>query len=379
MELARENDPEFFADTRRLAEVAKGYVPFQTGDVLVAKITPCFQNGKGGIASNLTNGVGFGSTEFHVLRPGEELGARFLYYATVCKPFRDVGVTQMRGSAGQQRVPVEYLADFVLPIPSRLEQDAIVAFLDRKLAQIDSYIMTKRRQIELLEERKAIIIERHVFGSMESQELHATGARWLESIPHGWEMRRNGALFEERKEAGQSDLPVLMVSLRTGVTLESDETNRPRRLIKDRSKYRYASRGDIAFNMMRMWQGAVGVVPVDGNVSPAYTVCRPRAGVIAEYYERVFRTKRYQGEVFCNSYGIVPDRNRLYWVNFKAILSPYPPAEQQQAIVHRVQQSTSGLDQAIGRLEREITLMTEYRTVLIAEAVCGRLDVRQAD
>ena len=125
MELARENDPYFVGEDRAFQSVSKGFTAFQNGDVLVAKITPCFENGKGGIADKLTNGLGFGSTEFHVLRPSPAISAKYLYYATHSKAFRDLGASQMRGSAGQQRVPTDFLAEFVLPYPPRDEQEPL--------------------------------------------------------------------------------------------------------------------------------------------------------------------------------------------------------------------------------------------------------------
>ncbi len=84
----------------------------------------------------------------------------------------------------------------------------------------------------------------------------------------------------------------------------------------DRSKYKARSQGDVAYNMMRMWQGAVGVAPVDGLISPAYVVARPLPGVDPRYYTYLFRTSTYMREVNKFSRGIVSDRNRLYWDEF---------------------------------------------------------------
>jgi type I restriction enzyme S subunit len=376
MELAREDSPHFEATDRLFAEVSNGFTSFADGDVLVAKITPCFENGKGGICSNLTGGIGFGSTEFHVLRPSQQISAKYLYYVTHSKPFREIGAGQMKGSAGQQRVPTDYLSEFVLPYPSRDEQDAIVAFLDRRLADIDRLVSNKRKLIELLDEE----LQRSVFdvvthGLESSRTLKPSGVDWIPQIPKTWTMRRNGTLFDERKQKGREELPVLMVSINTGVTLDRPNEVREQRQIEDKEKYAFAAKGDIAFNMMRMWQGAVGVVPVDGNVSPAYIVCKPRPAVDAEYYELLFRTKLYQGEVFCRSYGIVPDRNRLYWIGFKSIYSPYPPFDEQQRIVTHVREMRAEVETAKAKALREIELMNEFRGSLVAEAITGRLAI----
>jgi type I restriction enzyme, S subunit len=94
-------------------------------------------------------------------------------------------------------------------------------------------------------------------------EGRSTGLGWLPTIPAHWEVRRNGRLFGIRKETGYPELPVLEVSLRTGVRVRNFESGMRKQQMADRSKYQRALQGDIAYNMMRMWQGAVGVVPTE--------------------------------------------------------------------------------------------------------------------
>jgi restriction endonuclease S subunit len=89
---------------RELAAVMTGYTYFKDADVLLAKITPCFENGKAGIARDLLNGIGFGSTEFYVLRASDKILPEFLYYFVTRSDFRDEGAARMSGAAGQQRV-----------------------------------------------------------------------------------------------------------------------------------------------------------------------------------------------------------------------------------------------------------------------------------
>src|ERR1700746_3171636 len=106
-----------------------------------------------------------------------------------------------------------------------------------------------------------------------------SGLPWLERIPSHWEIRRNGRLFSQRNETGFPDLPILEVSLKTGVRVRDLANGERKQMMTDRAKYKRAVRGDIAYNMMRLWQGSVGVAPVDGLVSPAYVVARPHAEV----------------------------------------------------------------------------------------------------
>src|SRR5206468_2960623 len=98
-------------ETREFHEVAKGYTWFVNGDVIFARITPCMQNGKSAYAQNLMNGVGFGSTEFHVMRPRENVCGEWIYYLVRHKAFRDDAAEHFKGTAGQQRVPRRFLEE----------------------------------------------------------------------------------------------------------------------------------------------------------------------------------------------------------------------------------------------------------------------------
>jgi type I restriction enzyme S subunit len=119
-----------FFEERRLNQVRKGYTYFKNGDVLFAKITPCMENGKVAIAKDLKNGIGFGTTEFHVVRAKEHVLPEWVYYIIRQPFFRDIAKTKMTGSAGQKRVPIQFLKTYKIPIPPLTEQKKIVAHLD---------------------------------------------------------------------------------------------------------------------------------------------------------------------------------------------------------------------------------------------------------
>lgn len=103
---------------RKYEEVSTGYKSFTDGDILFAKITPCMENGKGAIASDLTNGCGFGSTEFHILRPINDFDRSYIYHLSQAPFFRLLAEKQMTGSAGQKRVPSDFLLNFKLNLPT---------------------------------------------------------------------------------------------------------------------------------------------------------------------------------------------------------------------------------------------------------------------
>lgn len=122
MSAVSENGSIDTSQVRRYCEVKKGYTPFIDGDVLFAKITPCMENGKGAIARNLKNEMGFGSTEFHVLRPSKEIVDVWLYHLLSFKHFREIAAKSMTGTAGQQRVPTSFLERLKISVPLIVEQ-----------------------------------------------------------------------------------------------------------------------------------------------------------------------------------------------------------------------------------------------------------------
>jgi len=283
--------------------------------------------------------------------------------------------------SGFNRLYTDRFGQIPITLPPYDEQAAIVRFLNHTNQRIERTIRAKQKVIALLNEQKQVIIHRAVTRGLDPNvRLKPSGIPWLGEIPVHWEVRRNGYIFKERNERGQIGLPVLIVSLKTGVTVgsEKNEAGRERRLIADHTAYKLACQGDIAYNMMRMWQGAVGVVPALGLVSPAYVVAQPLEGVRSSYYELLFRTDACKGEINRNSRGIVSDRNRLYWDDFKRLFLPVPPLAEQICIVENLSNQFAEVDLAISRTEHEIDLLREYRTRLIADVVTGKLDVREA-
>ncbi len=118
------------SSVRKIGEVRKGYTYFAEGDVVFAKITPCMENGKSAIARNLHNGIGFGTTEFHVLRPGPLVIPEWLHLFVRRDDFRQAAKKSMQGAAGQQRVPIDFLRQTNIPVPPLDEQRRIVARIE---------------------------------------------------------------------------------------------------------------------------------------------------------------------------------------------------------------------------------------------------------
>lgn len=281
---------------------------------------------------------------------------------------------------GQWDLTISSMRQIPVLVPPPEEQAAIVRFLDWANGRLERAIRAKRKVIALLNEQKQAIIHRAVTRGLHPDvPLKPSGIPWLGDIPGHWGIARNMALFAHRVEPGIAGLPVLQVSLRSGITAEElDQFGRPKRLIADATKYKRIHKNDMAYNTMRMWQGAVGVSASDGLVSPAYVVLKPRHSTCPKFYDFIFHTEVYKQQVNRQSTGIVSDRNRLYWDNFKQMPNLLLPTAEQKEIVAHITKETAGLSSAITRTEREIALMQEYRTRLTADVVTGKLDVREA-
>jgi type I restriction enzyme S subunit len=201
-----------------------------------------------------------------------------------------------------------------------------------------------------------------------------SGLPWAPQIPEGWQVQRNGRLFSHRVETGYPDLPILEVSLRTGVRVRDMVSGKRKQVMSAKEKYKRAVKGDIAYNMMRMWQGAVGPAPTDGLVSPAYVVVRPHPGVNTAYFSYLFRTAAYMQEVNKFSRGIVADRNRLYWESFKQMPSLVPSPEDQEKIVSYLRVQDAHFARFIKAKRNLIKLLGEQKLSIVDQVVTRGLD-----
>ena len=157
---------------RSIGEVETGYTYFRDGDVAIAKITPCFENGKGAVMVGLTKGIGFGTTELIIVRPIEELvSSGYLDRMFRSHPFRQLGEAAMYGAGGQKRVPDDFVRNFAIGIPPRAEQTTISAFLHNEAAKLDGLVEKARLTIDLLQERRSALISAAVTGQIDVRGL----------------------------------------------------------------------------------------------------------------------------------------------------------------------------------------------------------------
>jgi len=200
--------------TRELGEVKKGYTAFQEGDILFAKITPCMENGKVAVAQSLSSRIGFGSTEFHVLRPESDINAYFLYYYLSQESFRQLARGVMTGTAGQLRVPATFLRDVFCPLAPVSEQHRVVSAIEQQFTCLDSAVASLKSAQAKTKQYRASLLKAAVEGELtkEWRAEHSAGetgeqllARILKERRVRWEeeqlakMREKGIVPKDDK------------------------------------------------------------------------------------------------------------------------------------------------------------------------------------
>jgi len=211
-------------------------------------------------------------------------------------------------------------------------------------------------------------------------EYKDTGLPWLGKVPKHWKVLPNRALFFEVKEREHPDEEMLSVTITQGVIRQRSllaETAKKDSSNLDKSAYKLVCPGDIAYNKMRAWQGAIGASTLRGIISPAYVVMRLRdLANLPRYFHFLFRTPHFAKEAERWSYGITSDMWSLRPEHFKMIYAPQPPPAEQAAIVRFLDWAEGRVERAVRAKRRLIALLQELKQVLIHRAVTGQVDVR---
>ena len=197
---------------------------------------------------------------------------------------------------------------------------------------------------------------------------------WAERIPTGWNAFPNIALFDERIERGFQDRELLAVTITRGVIRQTELEDNRDGSNEDKWAYKRVCPGDLAYNKMRMWQGAVGYSQFEGIVSPAYIVLKPKRRLNAKFFHYLFRTPLYIKESYRNSYGICDDMLSLRYFDFKRMWSILPPEQEQDAIVDFLEAKDRDIQTFIANKRRMIELLKEQKAALINRAVTRGLN-----
>ncbi len=373
--------------TRPAGAVRQGYTGFRDGDVVVAKITPCFENGKGSIVEGLLGGVGYGTTELHVLR-AQDSDRRWLFYVTESKHFMGLGEGAMFGAGGQKRVPPDFVRNYEAWTPPVPTQKAIAAFLDRKTAAIDALIEKKQKLLDLLAEKRAALINQAVTKGLDpTVPMKDSGIPWIGEIPAHWEVKRlkDVSSFvtsgprgwgQYYSEAGPLFLRITNVARdRIDLLLDEDKQQSVSPPPGAEGARTLAQEGDVLVTITADL-GSVGVVPGglgDAYISQHVALCRPTPEIGPRLLAYMVRGPwgRVHYDLAMNGgtkVGLTLDDVRNTPV-------AVPPVGEQPDLLARLDRSLGQFESTSKQLGCQIERLQEYRQALITPAVTGQLDI----
>jgi len=250
---------------------------------------------------------------------------------------------------------VERFASLRIPVPPLAEQKAIAGVLsawDRAIGQTAALIAAKDRLKQGL-----------------MQQL-LSGKRRLRKFKDKWRSCHLGDVFSDRREAGYDGLPKLSVTLDVGI-VRRDSRDRPVRTTLEHDEHLLVRKGDIAYNMMRMWQGGSGMASEDGVVSPAYVVCQPNDKIDSRFADHLFHSPRMIFLFWAYSYGLTDDRRRLYFDGFSKIPVQLPSVAEQRKIADIIDR----LDGELGLLRKKRDSLGVQKRGLMQQLLTGNVRV----
>jgi type I restriction enzyme S subunit len=340
---------------RSFASVATGFTCFEEGDVLVAKITPCFENGKGAFACNLKNGRGAGSTEFHVLRPKLGVDGRFLHLISRTSRFRKIGENKMEGSAGQRRLPASYLKTVRINLPPLLEQRKIAAILttwDEVLEKLDALIAAKER-------RKKALIQQLLTGKRRKPG-HAS-----------WKIVKLSEVAEEQGERNKTTLD----RSRLFAVTKADGMVPMRERVQGATinRCKIVERGWFAYNPMRINIGSIARWEENDPVmvSADYVVFKTdETRLLSSYLHYVRQSAAWAGFVGASGNGSV--RIRIWFDDLGRFKFPLPTLSEQSAIVNIL----DSCDKELRLLRDKRTAVDQQKRGLMQKLLTGKVRVK---
>jgi len=372
--------------TESLEKLWNSYTFFQNNDVIVAKITSCFENGKGALCKGLVNGIGFGTTELHVLRASKDVEPKFLFYLTKTSIFILLGVSEMTGVAGQQRVPENFIKNYPVAISPLSEQKSIAHFLDRETSKLDKLIAKKQRFIELLQEKRTALISHAVTKGLNPDiPMKDSGISWLGQIPKHWEicqLRRIVNKFVDYRgatpEKVSQGIPLITARNIKNGTIDFSVSQE---FIKEQDYNSWMVRGfpkigDVIVTTEAPLGESAQII--DENIALAQRVILLKSRtsqVNNDYLKYHFVSQFGQAELWSKATGSTALGIKAS--HFKATLVLVPPLSEQKAIAHFLDQETAKIDTLIEKTKTSIEKLKEYRTALISAAVTGKIDIRE--
>lgn len=369
--------------------VVSGYTRFQDGDLLLPKITPTFEASRSVIVAGLLNGVGAGTTELHVLRPGPEVEPRFLLYVTHSLPFLKLGEAEMYGVAGQKRVPDRFVRDFPLLLPPLEEQRRIADYLDAETERIGGLEKAYRHVRRALLKRRSAEVWHLITGGGDD-DLAPASLPWVWRIPRRWSAVKisylarvgSGHTPSRAKSEYWADCTIPWITTgevsqvrddRLEVITETREKISELGMANSAAELHPAGTVVLCRTANSAGYSAVMGEPMATSQDLVTWTCGPRLDPF--YLLWCLRAMRSDllGRLAMGS-----THKTIYFPDLQGLRIPCPPLDEQQAIVASIRESNERIDALIDSIDRQLELLGERRRASITAAVTGQFDVSTA-
>ena len=358
----------------KVSKLASGLTYCEEGDIVLAKVTPCFENGNLAIVPQVEQGCCYASSELFVFRAKGKVMPRFLLYTFLNRGFINAGASTMRGTGGLKRVTTEFANSAATPLPPLSEQHSIVSFLDAKCGKIDEWVTKKQKEVEHLQELKQRVIADAVTRGLNPHvKMKATNIPWLKEIPEHWEMRKMKYLFDERSEKNHPHEPMLSATQSEGVILQSKYQGRVVVVNTGFEGLKLVKVGDFVIHL-RSFQGGIEYAHDRGIISSAYTILNPKYPEYSAYYKRLFKSSSFIDLLKICVTGIREGQN-INYSKLKQFSIPVPPLSEQKQIVSYLDAKCAKIDKLIVNITKEIECIKEYKQRLISDVVTGQIKV----
>ena len=275
----------------------------------------------------------------------------------------------------REGLSAESIKTFRLPLPPLPEQQAIVTYLDTKVAKIDEYISIAEKKIAALEELKQTIIAEAVTrGIHKDVPMKDSGVKWIGMIPEHWKIRKMKFVFKERSEKGYPNEPVLSATQSNGVIPQSMYENRVVVVNKGFENLKLVCKGDFVISL-RSFQGGIEYAYYRGIISAAYTILTKSAEFLNEgYVKNLFKSHPFVQLLKTCVTGIREGQN----INYSLLRDKYipvPPLAEQQEIVTYIEAKVANINQLCQAERSQIEKLKEYKQRLISDVVTGKVKV----
>lgn len=348
-------------------EIKKGYTFFSDGDVLFAKITPCMQNGKHFIAGNSLDGVGFASTEFHVLRPGDSLLAEWVHFYLRQPAILKEATYHFTGTAGQQRVPDSFLKELSIPSPSLPEQKRVVAVLNKQMAAVEG---ARGAALERVEAVRAL-------PSAWLREVFSFGGSGL---PRGWRWTTlNNVCIEDRcaidgKSDDASVLPYLSLenieSVSGKIVFHAGKTSNSDIQVGVSTCFRFGPE-HVLYGKLRPYLNKVALPDFSGRCTTEAIPILPKPEINREFLAWTLRRRETVDWAMAERTGSrMPRTNMKHLMSFKF---PLPPLAEQERLVSVLNAKMAATEKVRAAAEAALEAITALPAALLREAFSGAL------